>query len=650
MIETESAKKNLNVVIIRVKNEKYLVEVEKVKEIYIPGEDIVPIPLADKSIVGVIDIRDDLYSILSLRRKIYTTEKIYQLDNDTRVLLLERNGLNLGILVDEVIGVQEVPLSIFNETNKIIETDLDFKFIKSVGILNGNTYILLDLDRFIRSFDINENYQQEKIEEAKQKAPKEEQETPKVEKKSFFKKDKDEIITTFEDTYDIVDDSEIVDKKIKLNDEQEDMLKEIGNIGSGNAITALSRLIKKKINVDLTNVGIISFENLANQFGGPEEKVCGIFSQIEGTSQSTIFQAFELKPLMKMVKTVAGDETDIDPEKVNSKSDIDEYATSTITEMGNILAGHYASALADLTETKMMTGVPEFTVSNVAQLGEFLGKELESIYTFIVVIKTSIKVVDYELNGIFLFIPDLDTLYNLFDNLDITYEPLMKGKQKGAETDLKRLSLSDRQKDALREVGNIGSGNAANALAKMINKKVTIDIPAVEMVELDQYSEKVIQQNEKLYTSWSNVRGKTRATVLTIFEVRDIIEVTAILVDDEKKKQVDLRKKYNSISDFPDMYQSAMQELGNILASNYVTALGDLLDIRFMTEPPDVLIENAEKLFTLLKQEIGFLKKLSLVITTNVIITDIKIQGTFILIPQIETLHELLNALDEFYQ
>jgi chemotaxis protein CheC len=649
MIEAESTKKNLNVVIIRVKNEKYLVQVNKVKEIFIPGENIVPIPLADKTIVGVIDIRGDLYSILSLRRKIYTAENIYEMDKDTRILLLERNGLNLGILVDEVIGVREVPMSIFNETNKIVETDLDFEFINAIGILNGNTYILLNLDAFIRSFNINENYRREKAEKPKQQGEVKEPATLKPEKKAIFKKDQEEIISTFEDTYDIIDKPENVDKKINLNDEQEDMLKEIGNIGSGNAITALSRLIKKKINVDLTNVGIISFENLAAQFGGPNQKVCGIFSQIEGTSQSTIFQAFELTPLMKMVKSIAGEDSDIDPDKVKSKEDIDEYARSTITEMGNILAGHYASALADLTDTKMMTGVPEFTVSDVDSLGRFLGKELESIYTFIVVIKTSIQVVDYELNGVFLFIPDLDTLYNLFENLGISYEPLMKG-EKGAGRGAKSLALSERQKDALREVGNIGSGNAANALAKMINKKVTIDIPAVEMVELDKYSEKVIQKNEKLYTSWSNVKGKTRATVLTIFEVRDIIELTAILVDDEKKKQVDLRKRYDTISDFPDTYQSAMEELGNILASNYVTALGDLLDIRFMTEPPDVLIENAEKLFNLLKQEIGFLKKLSLVITTNVIITDIEIQGTFILIPQIETLHELLNALDEFYQ
>jgi chemotaxis protein CheY-P-specific phosphatase CheC len=166
---------------------------------------------------------------------------------------------------------------------------------------------------------------------------------------------------------------------------------------------------------------------------------------------------------------------------------------------------------------------------------------------------------------------------------------------------------------------------------------------------LDTFSKK-IQKEKELFTSWSNVKGKTRATVLTIFEVSDIIEITSILTEDEKKKKLDLRRKYDNIEKFPEIYQSAMSELGNILASNYVSSLGDLLDIRLMTQPPDMIIDTAKKLFKYLRDQIGFLEKLSLIITTSVIITDIKIEGAFILVPEIETLHQLLNALEQFYE
>jgi chemotaxis protein CheC len=183
----------------------------------------------------------------------------------------------------------------------------------------------------------------------------------------------------------------------------------------------------------------------------------------------------------------------------------------------------------------------------------------------------------------------------------------------------------------------------------MINKRVDINIPSVEMVELDQYADNISKRNEKLLVAWSNVTGKTRATVLTLFNIKDAVDITSIIVDDSEKKQIDLRKKIEMASDFPELYHSAISELGHILGSHYVSAIGDLLGLRLMTEPPDMSIDTGRQLFKILKDEIGLLKKLSLVITTNVIITDIKITGTFLFIPNLETLQELLNALLRFY-
>ena len=64
MIETEY-ETNFNAVIIKIIKERYLLNVKDVKEIFIPGEKIVPVPLSDKSIVGIIDIRGEIYSIIS---------------------------------------------------------------------------------------------------------------------------------------------------------------------------------------------------------------------------------------------------------------------------------------------------------------------------------------------------------------------------------------------------------------------------------------------------------------------------------------------------------------------------------------------------------------------------------------------------------
>ncbi|MHA2326532.1 MAG: chemotaxis protein CheC, partial [Promethearchaeota archaeon] len=548
------------------------------------------------------------------------------------------------------------PISVFKKQGTIVKTNIDFRLIKLTGVYQDETLILLDIDALVDPYIKHVGKKIEKKVDLKPKGL----EKPKVQPKITPKPDIDSTIVipheaSKKSTKKSVKKKSTVKLKedqIALTDEQQDILKEIGNIGTGNAVTALSRLVKKKIDVTLTDVGIIPLDELPGQFGGPQEKVCGIFCHIDKPSQATILNIFEMQPLMNLIADLAGGKSKINPAKVKTKNDLDDYAISTIIEMGNIMAGHYASALADLLGTKLMIDIPEFTMSNAGEIGEFLSQDLKAIAEFFIIIKTSIKVSDLKLKGMFFFIPDLETLKIFFSKLGIQHRiPIRKEtvKKLPEVKNISQVQLTELQRDALQEVGNIGAGNAANALAQMINKRVDINIPSVEMVELDEYASTISKKNEKLLVAWSNVVGKTRATVLTLFNMKDAVDITSIIVDDRDKKQIDLRKKINRASDFPELYKSAISELGHILGSHYVSAIGDLLGLRLMTEPPDMSVDTGEQLFKILKEEIGLLKKLSLVITTSVIITDIRITGTFLFIPNLETLQELLDGLLRFY-
>ncbi|MHA2181173.1 MAG: chemotaxis protein CheC [Promethearchaeota archaeon] len=644
---------NLNVVIIQVLDEKYLLEVENLKEIYVPGEAIVPVPLTDKSIVGIINIRGVIYSIISLRHNIYGNDIDYGMDEHSRILLLEYRDLKIALLVDAVIGVRDIPIEIFKKQGTIVKTNIDFRLIKLTGVFQDESLILLDLDALIQPYIKSMGTKVKKEVDLKPKNL----ERPKVKPKLITKPEVDSTLVIPQEVQVPKKERKQPKKKkvensVVLSDEQQDTLKEIGNIGTGNAVTALSRLVKKKIDVTLTDVGIVPLEELAEQFGGPKDKVCGIFCHIEKPSPATILNIFEMKPLMNLISDLAGKDSKIVPNTVKTKKDLDDYAISTITEMGNIMAGHYASALADLLDTKLMIDIPEFTMSNAGEIGEFLTKEFESIAEFCIIIQTSIKVSELKLKGMFFFIPDIKTLKTIFEKLEIRNEISIKPTKTRKITkkiEAINIKLTEVQRDALQEVGNIGAGNAANALAQMINKRVDINIPSVEMVELDNYANSISRKNEKLLVAWSNVVGKTRATVLTLFNMKDAVDITSIIVDDTEKKQIDLRKKINHASDFPELYKSAISELGHILGSHYVSAIGDLLGLRLMTEPPDMSVDTGQQLFKILKEEIGLLKKLSLVINTSVIVTDFKITGTFLFIPSLETLQELLDALLRFY-
>jgi chemotaxis protein CheC len=659
MVETKSVS-YYTLVEFKVSSDRYFLEMSEVKEIQVPDMVIVPVPLSGKHIVGIIDIRGEIYTIVSLKHVFHPEEtEQFRINKDSRIILLEYKALNLGFLIDSVESIKKFPSSIFENQSSIIETHIDWKFIKTIGIDDRETFIIVDLEAvFAQLGDVQgaaraipstiEKYGPEvfaKIEAPQAQAEPDIDLTKPIAKKAKAKgkakgkakevpiakgKVKETVASTGGDY-------------LELSQTQQDALKEIGNIGSGNAITALSRMINKRIDVDLTDVGIITFKDLHKHFGGKEEVVCGIFSHMKAPSQSTILQVFELKPLMTLVANLAGKDSTIDPNNVKSKKDLDDFALSTVVEVGNILAGHYASSIADLMQQQVNIEVPEFTMSKAGELGDFLALEAGDLADYVILIKTKMNVVDLKMNGFFFFIPDIQSLENFFKSLGIEDELSMGPKPLPEQS----IMLTEQQKDALQEVGNIGAGNAANALAKMINRRVDINIPAVEMVELDVYADMISKKNLKLFVAWSNVTGKTRASVLSIFKVSDVIRLTSLIIEDGTSKKMTV-SGINSVNDFPELERSAIAELGHILASHYTTALGDLLGLRLMTEPPDMSIDVGKQLFTILKDEIGILKKLSLVITTAVIVKDIKVTGTFLFIPELETLENLLEALSQF--
>ncbi len=166
MMEAENMN-SITSVVIEVQNEKYLLEVENVKEIYVPNNEIIPIPLAEESVLGIIDIRGTVYTVLSLRHIIYGNKTEYNLSENSRILLLEYKGLNLGLLVDDVHGVKKFSLGNFRQNSTIVKTNLDMDLVKLIGTLNDQPLILLDLDSLIEwylsNLEIKQLKKQEKI-------------------------------------------------------------------------------------------------------------------------------------------------------------------------------------------------------------------------------------------------------------------------------------------------------------------------------------------------------------------------------------------------------------------------------------------------------------------------------------------------------
>ncbi|MCK4286864.1 MAG: chemotaxis protein CheC, partial [Candidatus Lokiarchaeota archaeon] len=195
----------------------------------------------------------------------------------------------------------------------------------------------------------------------------------------------------------------------QLTQDQIDALMELGNIGSGNAITALSHLLEKRIDVSLTSGEIIPFWKLSNKLGDSNTEVFGINSIVKGETYLNILQIFTKKSIFNLVDILSEQKKQ---EKVPIKNldDFDEYTISLIVEIGNILAGHYTSALADLLSTKYIPDVPFLALDKLgAIINEFLATCSEDL-DFILMINTKLKIEDLDFFGILCFIPSVETL------------------------------------------------------------------------------------------------------------------------------------------------------------------------------------------------------------------------------------------------
>lgn len=127
---------------------------------------------------------------------------------------------------------------------------------------------------------------------------------------------------------------------------QLDALKEVSNIGAGNAATALSMLLNKKIDMSVPSVNVVRLEDVVEATG--ESEVSGTVVRVLGDIAGNILLVFEEDTVKKIIGKLIGSETD-----VNS-----EMGQSVLCEIANIISASYMNSIAQLTNLAIAPSVP----------------------------------------------------------------------------------------------------------------------------------------------------------------------------------------------------------------------------------------------------------------------------------------------------
>lgn len=196
-----------------------------------------------------------------------------------------------------------------------------------------------------------------------------------------------------------------------------DVLKELGNIGAGNATTALAQMIGCKVDMSVPKVRLLEFQELGQIVGGEDQIMVSIYLQVEGDIEGSMMFILSKSAAAHLVNKLMCGMLGIDETKVEEYT-FGEMECSAIKEVGNIITGAYLNALSGLTNLKIYPSVPQLGIDMAGALLSVPAIEFGVLGDKILLIQTQFSD-DVELDGYFILIPDMESYEKILTTLGV---------------------------------------------------------------------------------------------------------------------------------------------------------------------------------------------------------------------------------------
>lgn len=196
----------------------------------------------------------------------------------------------------------------------------------------------------------------------------------------------------------------------QMTSEYYDVLKEIGNIGAGNATTALAQMLGCKVDMAVPQVKLVEFKELGDMMGGAEQIMAGIYLGVEGDITGSIMFLLKKEAAKHLVNKLMGVESGSD--------DFSDMELSALKEVGNIITGSYLNSLSTMTNLKIYPSVPDLAVDMCEAILSVPAIEFGTIGDKILLINTQFFD-ETVLDGYFILIPDVESYSKILKALGI---------------------------------------------------------------------------------------------------------------------------------------------------------------------------------------------------------------------------------------
>jgi chemotaxis protein CheC len=195
---------------------------------------------------------------------------------------------------------------------------------------------------------------------------------------------------------------------LNLKPIQLDALREVGNIGAGNAATALSQLINRKIDMTVPAVNVVPFDDIFSRIGG-EEVVIGVIVRVLGDTPGNILFIFEKEIALNLIETLVGERSE----------QITEMGNSVLCEVGNIISSSYMNSIARFTNLVITASVPAVTYDMLGAILSTTFIESGQFDDMVLDIETIFLQNNQEISGHFYYIPMPGSLEKMLGALGV---------------------------------------------------------------------------------------------------------------------------------------------------------------------------------------------------------------------------------------
>ena len=188
-----------------------------------------------------------------------------------------------------------------------------------------------------------------------------------------------------------------------------DVLKELGNIGAGNATTALASLLQCKVDMKVPQVLTLDFKDVGTLLGGEEQVMAGAYLAVEGDITGSILFLVKKDIALHLVKKLMGD---------MASDDFGEMECSAFKEISNIITGSYLNALATLTNLTIYPSIPDLAIDMAGAILSVPAIEFGIMGDKILLIQSQISD-DIDIDGFFIMVPDMESYEKILSALGI---------------------------------------------------------------------------------------------------------------------------------------------------------------------------------------------------------------------------------------